>query len=143
MTTPRLTRKDTGAIISDNVKSWTGWNAPWSMARITPLSGGAYLQKTASGVLQCQVTFRFATRFPDSTIDNMFKMLELARRDPEDGQGFLFRFRDLEGFTRDVQIWQPPGGGDLTSTQDFMEFWNPLHSYYAVPVDLMVPGYLP
>jgi hypothetical protein len=143
MATPFLRRKDTNALLSNKCVSWSGWNIPWSMARLTPLSGGAYLQKTGSGVLQCQASFAFATRYPNSSIDNYFKILELARRPPHNGQGFLFSFRDLEGFTRDVQIWQPPGGGDLTTTNDLMRFWHPLESHYLIPLDLMIPGYIP
>lgn len=143
MAVPFLKRKDTSAFISDQVIDWTGWNVPWGLARITPLSGGAYLQKTGSGVLQCQVVLAFATKYVNASIDNYFEMLELARQEPVAGEAFEFRFRDPEGWTNDVQIWAPPGGGDMTSTEDLKRFWHPLDTHYAIPVDLMVTGYLP
>jgi hypothetical protein len=142
MAVPYLKRADTGAFISDQVVSWTGWNPPRTIVRQTPLAGGAYLQKTAGGVLQCQVVLAFATQYPNAQIDNFFLMCELMAEVSE-GEGFLFEFLDLEGFTRDVWIWQTPAGMGVEGTQDLMRFWHPLHSHYAIPVDLMVPGYLP
>lgn len=130
-------------MLSDQCVSWSGWNIPWGMARLTPLSGGAYLQKTTSGVLQCSATFRFASKYPDSSVDNYFKILELARREPVDGEAFLFRFRDQEGWTSDVMIWQSPGGGDASSVSEWAQAGSPLYTRYEVTLDLMVPGYLP
>jgi hypothetical protein len=143
LATPFLRLKSTGELLSDKCASWSGWNSPWGIARLTPLNGGAYLQKTSAGVLQCQATFAFATKYPNSSIDNFFRIMDLARQAPVDGQGTLFRYRDLEGWVRDVQIWRSPFGDSLTETQDLQRFWHPLHSHYAIPLDLMVPGYLP
>lgn len=143
MAEPFLRLKSDNRLLSDKCISWTGWNTPWGLTRLTPLAGGAYLQKTMSGVVQCQASFAFATKYPNSSIDNYFEILDLARQKPVNGQGTLFRFRDLEGYTNDVQIWQPPGGSDLTTTNDLMRFWHPLASHYLIPFDLMIPGYVP
>lgn len=136
MAGPFLKRKDNGKVLSDRCISWSGWNTPGGLARITPLNGGSYLQKTSKRVLQCTATFRFASHFPNSSIDNYFEVLDCI----EDLE--VLRFRDLEGFVNDVQIWQYPGGGDPTQTSEWVQQADPLHSRYEVPLDLLVPGYI-
>lgn len=137
-----LKRADTGAYITDNVISWTGWNPMRTVVVQTPLAGGMYQQKTAGGILTCQARLRFASQFPNAQIDNFFLMCEL-QAEVSAGEGFLFEFLDLEGFTSDVWINKIAEGGSVDSVQDLQEFWHPLHSWYAIPVDLAVPGYLP
>lgn len=142
MALPTLRRKDTGALITDNAKSWTGWNVPFGMAALPPLAGGFYLQKTSSGVVQCEVNWRFATRFATSTLDNMYLLIELAQQ-ISNGQGFVFEYRDVEGWVSDVQIVKVPGNLDPDSPTDLQEFFSPLHSYYILPTTLMKLGYIP
>lgn len=138
---PYLARADTSAIITDQITSWTGWAKPRSIVRLTPLAGGAYLQKTSGGVVQCGITARFASRYPNASIDNLFELYDLFA-DITDGAGFTFEFEDLEGFTTDVWIWQMAGGTSVDEVEDLLEFWHPKESFYAIPMQLMRTGYV-
>lgn len=139
MAEPFFKLKDTGEFLSDKVIDWSFWNMPWGKIERTPVSGGSYLQATMAGTLRLQVTLAFATRYPNATLDNFFRIFELERDDPQT----LYRFRSLEGFTQDVQIAKSPFGDSVTDTIDLKRFWHPLADHLAVPFDLVVPGYLP
>ena len=142
MAIPYLRRKDTGVTLSDWPVSWSGWNVPFGMGGIPPFAGGEYLQKTASGLVRCSVVWRFASTRANSTIDNMFEIIELAQQ-IEDGEGFVFEFRDLEGWVQDVQISQVPGEASYDSIQELMGYPNTTRSYYHLSTLLTKIGYIP
>jgi hypothetical protein len=138
---PYLAVKDTGVIISDSIISWTGWQKPRGIVRLTPLGGGAYLQKTSGGVVQCGIVARFASRLPNAHIDNYFDFLDTFA-DITGGEGVTLEFEDPEGFTTDVWAFEVAGGVTTDTVEDLQEFWNPLHSFYAIPISLMRTGYV-
>lgn len=142
MAIPYLKRKDTGKIISDQPKSWTGWNIPFGMGGIPPYAGGEYLQKTANGIVRCQVAWKFATRWPNSNLDNYFELISLAQQ-IADGEGFVFEFRDLEGWIQDVQISSVPGEMSYDTIQQLIEHERGPRSFYTLTTVLTKRGYIP
>lgn len=145
MAIPRLTRKDTGKVLSDVgvPGSWSGWNAAGGLVFITPLSGGSgYPQKTGARTLRSSITFRFRSASPNSTIDNYYEILKLIEDQAKTPAAALFRFRDLEGFVQDVQVDGYPGGGNSSEVQPFAAEKSVLKSVYEVQFNLVVPGYL-
>lgn len=142
MAIPYLKRKDTGKIISDQPRDWSGWNYPFGMGGIPPLRGGEYLQNTSNMLIKCQVTWKFATRFPNSNLDNYFELGSLASQ-IADGEGFVFEFRDLEGWVQDVQISEVPGGFSYDQVQEVIMHTRSTRSFYAVTTVLTKLGFVP
>jgi hypothetical protein len=41
-----------------------------------------------------------------------------------------------------VWAFEVAGGVTTDTVEDLQEFWNPLHSFYAIPISLMRTGYV-
>lgn len=139
MAEPFLKVKGTDELICDQIKTYSYWNMPWGKVGRTPISGGFYPQNTQAGTLRMKVSLRFRAGHPTSPLDNYFRLFALERADATQ----VYRFRDLQGFTRDVQIGESPFGDDIASVIDLREVEAPLEDIINIDVMLVVPGYLP
>lgn len=140
MATPYF--KHGSQVLTDIISDYTYWNMPWGKVTHTPLSGGAYPQNTMSGTLRMGVVLTFRADRENASLDNYFTLFELERADPQT----IYEFRDVQGWVRNVHLFTSPfgeigeGAGELLQMrkQEIKTL-----DYIDVPVDLVVPGYLP
>jgi hypothetical protein len=134
--------KGSGQILTDWVSDYTYWNMPWGKVVHTPISGGAYPQNTMAGTLRMGVVLTFQADHPTAPLDNFFTLFELERADPQT----LYQLQDVQGWIRDVHLARSPfgdvgeSGGDLVQMR--MQEMR-MRDHIELPVDLIVPGYLP
>lgn len=136
--------KHGGTLLCDIISDYTYWNMPWGKVVHTPISGGAYPQNTMSGTLRMGVTLTFKADHPTSPLDNYMTIFELERADPQT----VYEFRDVQGWVRNVHIARSPFGdiGEGSAGQDLLQVRISdikLQDYLLLPLDLIVPGYLP
>jgi hypothetical protein len=134
--------KHGSTVLCDIISDYTYWNMPWGKVVHTPISGGAYPQNTMAGTLRMGVVLTFRTDHPTSPLDNYFTIFELEREDAQT----VYTFRDVQGWVRNVHIASSPfgdmgdGGG---STLQLRKEEIKTRDYIDLPLDLIVPGYLP
>jgi hypothetical protein len=124
----RISRKDTGKILSDVCSGWSGWQRPFTMPSLFTVTGVRYLQKVGVRRYACTATMRFATRYPNSTLNNLEELIDCAH------DLTVLRFRDLEGYTYDVQVVEPP---ESPRNEEIKHI-----SVYEVPIALERTGFV-
>jgi hypothetical protein len=131
-----------GELLTDIIPAYTYWNMPWGKVTHTPISGGAYPQNTMAGTLRIGVTLAFRSDHPTAPLDNYFRIFELEREDAQT----VYTFRDVQGWVRNVHIFSSPFGevGEGASEPVQLRIAEILtKDYLELPLDLIVPGYLP
>jgi hypothetical protein len=129
-------------LLTDIIPAYSYWNMPWGKVTHTPISGGAYPQTTMAGTLRIGVTLAFRTDHPTAPLDNYFRIFELERENAQT----VYTFRDVQGHVRNVHIFSSPFGevGEGASEPVNLRIAEILtKDYLELPLDLIVPGYLP
>lgn len=111
----QIAREDTGKVLSDVCAQWTGWAPTYSVATLRTVTGVRYIQSEEVSVVEheCRAKFRFASRYPRSTLDNRQELLLEAYRQA------WFILTDLEGFETRVQIVEPPTSSQVSEIKHF------------------------
>jgi hypothetical protein len=131
-----------GELLTDIIPAYSYWNMPWGKVTHTPLSGGAYPQNTMAGTLRIAATLGFKADHPTAPLDNYFRIFELERESAQT----VYQFRDLQGWIRNVHIAQSPFGdvGEGAGEAVDLRIAEILQTdYLQLPLQLIVPGYLP
>ena len=139
MAEPFLKVKDTDELITDLIWGYTYWNMPWGKVGLTPISGGFYPQNTTAG------TLRFGQR--SGSVRTIRPLLWITTSASSSSRGRMpqtvYRFRDLQGFTRDVHIAASPFGTEADGVQGIRDDRFLIEDLLSIEVQFVVPGYLP
>lgn len=125
----RIARGDTGKVLSNACASTEGWSQPFTVARLKTVTGVSYLQSRQLSVreFEWRGTFRFASRYPNATLDNKNELLMLAYRE------HVFTLFDLEGFQTSVQVVEVPEPKQVDQIKHY--------ACYEVPLVLLREGF--